>query len=384
MGVHAFMSPSTADRTLKCPLSAILSFRVSQRIELFREVGAEFFGLHDDPEAHERINVILEEDNQMADEGTALHEVFEKCIPLKKISKSIVVKMIRKSPDVTQATKDDPYVLEGVIRAIREERKLLKTMEHYELEKKIKVQGLPQFGYADVIALNDRILYIRDLKTGRNEVSAEENWQLMTYAVGVLDEWGWDNFDKVEIGIIGTRFASNEWTTTPEHLLKFKREVMLPAFMEAHSLNPRASTGKHCIYCQGKIACAAWQKEFSDKMNETFDNEDVTDNTNEELVDLFRLCKQAERLAKADLGPEIMLQFDGFNPPKNITRVSSGTLEKWNDDQDTVAKKLSKKVKNKNLLYKQSLMTPKQLRALNIEVSDDLTTTIQKKPWLKI
>ena len=116
----------------------------------------------------------------------------------------------------------------------------------YVIEKRIKVKGLSQFGTVDLIAGNPdkRELYVRDLKTGYGEVSADENYQLMTYAVGLLDEVdaegvsNWDKYDNVNLHIIGVRWASNDWDITSEDLRKFKLEVMLPAFMKAYSPNP--------------------------------------------------------------------------------------------------------------------------------------------------
>lgn len=394
MSTHAFMSPSFAHIGYKCPASALRSFQVKQRMELFREIGPEYYGIKE-PLEIQRFDAVLREDNALAEEGTALHLVFEDALNDSKMKKSAVIKAIKKHTDVSESTKNDPYIHDQLYRLIEEQREFIKTTDWHIVEKKVKVKGLPQYGTVDLMAGNykDKTLYVRDLKTGYGEVSAEENYQLMTYATGMLDEVdldgvpGWDKYEKVELEIIGVRFESNIWETTVDEIAKFKQEIMLPAFIKAYSINPPAVFGDHCRYCAGKIHCAEWQSQMKKMTNESFENLDVHESDTQELVEMYKLCKQAEMLMKQQLGPEIMQRFDSFNEPKGIKLVSGASRKEFTIPEEEVVKRLSKKAKSKSQLYKKSLLTPNQLQQV-LELDDEelegITKTTVFKPYLKL
>jgi len=385
MGNHAFLSPSFGKIGYSCPASAIRSFQVNQRLEMLREVLPEFYGLKSKGSI-DQLNAVLREDNPMATEGTALHVVFEDCLNELKCSIEGVTRAVRNSTDVTDGTKKDEYIIAMLEKVIREQIKFVKTMEWYGVEHKVKVKGLPQFGTLDLVAFGNDILYVRDLKTGYNAVDSENNEQLMTYAVGLLDELGWDKFKEVKILIIGVRWQAEEWTTTPAELMKFKKEVMLPAFMEAYSIAPKAKAGSHCHYCVAKIHCGEWQAKFDGIKNEKFDV-DVIDLEVEELTELYKLCKQAENLAKFQLAPELLHRFDGFNVPTGVTRVSGRTNEYWAEGEDEVVKKLKSKVKDKRELYSETLKNPKKIKLMlkgDDDIFDGMITTTTTKPHLRL
>lgn len=384
-GKHAFLSPSFGKIGYACPASSIRSFQVKQRQELMREILPEFYGLKSKASV-DQLNAALAENNTMATEGTALHVIFEDCLNARKCSHAIVQKAVRNSTEVRDSTKKDDYIISMLDKVIREQIKFVQTLEWSEVEKKVKVKGLPDFGTVDLVGFGGDILYIRDLKTGYTEVESEDNEQLMTYAVGLLDEFGWGKFKKVKIQILGVRWQAEEWTTTPAHLLKFKKEVMLPAFMKAYSINPPAIAGSHCLYCAAKIHCAEWQKEFSGLENEIFDA-DVVDLSTEELTHLYKLCKQAENLGKYTISPELLQRFDGFGDiPTGVTRVSGRVNERWSTGEDEVVKRFKGKVKNKNLLYSESLKSPKQIKLIvkNDELFDGMVSTTVNSPHLRM
>lgn len=396
MGNHAFLSPSFAHIGYKCPASAIRSFQVKNRMELLRQIAVEYYGVKKPVEIM-RLETVLEEDNTLAQEGTALHEIFEDAMNDHKMSKAKVTKAIKKHPDITPGTHNDPYIHDEFFRLIETHRKFTKDVDWFVVEKRIVIRGLDQHGTVDLIAgdLKKKTLYVRDLKTGYGEVSAEENYQLMTYAVGLLDEVdtdgvsGWDKYENVELHIIGVRWESNEWHTTVEDLAKFKKEVMLPALIKAYSINPPAVFGGHCRYCAGKIHCAEWQMNFEGaiKTNEVFENEDLNELDTQELVDMWKLCKQAEALMKQQLGPEIMQRFDTFDEPKGVKLVSGRRNVEFTIPEEEVVKRLKKKVKSTEQLYKKDLLTPSQLQKL-LKLDDDeladITKTTQYKPYLKL
>lgn len=386
MGDHAFLSPSSTPISYECAAAPLRQFQQRNRIELLREIGTEFYGLTE-VSSKDRLNKVLEDDTTMADEGTAFHTVFEVAVRDRITDKAKLVEMIHDQNDITDNTKDDIYIIDTFCQRVIETIEATEDCSWISLEHKVKVIGLPQFGFVDIpYHFDDRILHIEDLKTGYNPVQAENNKQLMTYAVGILDELGWDKFDKVVIKIIGVRWASNEWEISIKDLKKFKTEVMLPSFIAAYAINPKATAGDHCQYCSAKISCKAWQEKFEGTANEFFEVTDFTNHKNDKLVSLYKLCKQAENLLKFTLSQELLQRFEGFDIPMGVTRVSGRKMESWSDDEKSIVKAFKKKVPNKNDLYTQKLLTPKGMKALvgDDEAVDKLTKTVTYKPYLKL
>jgi len=333
---HAFLAPSGAHITFKCAASALRSMQVNARIDLLSQVGAEFYGL--DKEATDRFEINLSPDQTAAEDGTIYHEVFEECVDNGITSPKDIQHIIDQRDDLSSGAKTDEFIHKKLVHCIQEQIHFLEDCDFFVVEKKVKIKGLPQFGHTDLVAGKDRVMYMRDLKTGRVDVHAEGNEQLMVYAVGILDEMGWDRFDTVEIKPLGLHWEADEWVVEVEDLLVFKNETMLPAFMNAYSINPTATPGDHCLYCDAKIHCKEWQEKFKALDNEYFKNNDIKECDSDELVKMFRMTKQADQLGKI-LNPELLQRAEGFNPPKNIAVVKGRRIQKWKDEA-AAAKKI--------------------------------------------
>lgn len=382
MSTHSFLSPSFGKIGYNCPASALRTFQVRQRMELIREIGPEFYGLTNETSI-DRFNLIIKDDNSMALEGTALHEIFEKCLLEGVNDKSKINKIIQSYDDISESTKNDDYIIDVFHKVVTSQLKTIADADFVGVEHKVNVKGFPQGGTVDLIFTKGDKLYIRDLKTGFNEVHSKNNHQLFTYAVGVLDEFGWDKFNEIELGIIGIRWSSNSNVVKVKDVENFKTDIMFPAFMEAYSINPKARAGDWCQYCDGKIHCKQWQDKFNNLVNnEVFVNEDMTDLSNDELVELYATFKASENLIKFQLNTEIMLRMQGFDPVNGVTTVSK-TRDVINVPEDELVEKLSKKVP-KSKLYNRTLKTPKQLRALigEDEELEGMIDTLNNKPYL--
>lgn len=85
-----------------------------------------------------------------------------------------------------QIAEDYVEYVKGVVKAYDHPKKKI------FIEKKInlKFYGYNKFGYADFVLLTPEVIFIIDLKTGRNEVSAENNSQMILYSIGLIQEFG--------------------------------------------------------------------------------------------------------------------------------------------------------------------------------------------------
>lgn len=137
--------------------------------------------------------------------------------------------------------------------------------------RQVSVKDLA-FGTSDAVILrDDGELVIIDLKYGanpRNRVDAEDNPQLMLYALGAYDQYSMlGDFDRVRMIIVQPRLDHvSEWVQTVEQLEAFAKKAELaqihglnllsrdPAAIKPLDLNPGE---KQCHWCRAKATCPA-------------------------------------------------------------------------------------------------------------------------------
>lgn len=114
------------------------------------------------------------------------------------------------------------------------------------------------FGTGDCVIVADDILQIIDYKHSLGVlVSAENNSQMMCYALGALELFD----DLYDIGIIKMtifqprRENISSWTITKEELLNWANEVLKPTADLAYEGNGEFAADKHCMFCKAKTKC---------------------------------------------------------------------------------------------------------------------------------
>jgi hypothetical protein len=144
--------------------------------------------------------------------------------------------------------------------------------------------GVPdQFGTSDAIILSEdcKSAQIGDLKYGMGvRVVAEENEQLMTYAVGVLETYAvvMDQVETVELFIVQPRLDHiDSWTCTVERLTEHAKRLRLAAaaalegceMMDADGVVPTAlfkPSEDACQFCPAKVDCKALREKVSNEI----------------------------------------------------------------------------------------------------------------------
>ena len=116
------------------------------------------------------------------------------------------------------------------------------------------------FGTADCLLLKGSRLHVFDFKYGEGvPVSAEENPQLMLYALGARDMYGvLYQFDEFHLHIVQPRIDSaSEWTCSEEELLKFGSYVKERAALAAEGAGEFCPGEKQCRFCRARAVCHA-------------------------------------------------------------------------------------------------------------------------------
>lgn len=264
MGSHARCSPSALHRILNCTPSLVL--------------GEQF----------------EDEESGYAAEGSAGHALAEHLIKkyLKMRTKRPVSDYF--SDDLLEAV--DEYVA-FVIGEI-EEAKRECSQPVFSVEQRVDVSDYVAdcFGTADMVITTDRIVHIIDLKLGRGVVvDAEENPQLMTYGLGVLElaEMLYD-IEVVRLTIFQPRVSNySTWEITPDALKRWGEEILKPRGAMALRGEGEFHAGSWCRFCRARNQCRARADEFLRMAQMEFRQPELL--TDEEIAEVLQ---QADELAK--------------------------------------------------------------------------------------
>lgn len=133
--------------------------------------------------------------------------------------------------------------------------------KHYiELDVTEALKGIhPSLGgTADLIAIGGGIMTVCDLKTGRIEVSPENNLQLMTYALGAAIKLNAPPTVTVRLAIYQPDHGGwREWSCTHADLMAWGDKLLALAIAAHQPDAPRNPDQDACKYCRAKTSCDA-------------------------------------------------------------------------------------------------------------------------------
>lgn len=235
MSKHALLSPSSAHRWLNCPLAPRLEAK-------FPEQTSEY-----------------------AMEGTIAHSVCEIAAKkkFKKVKAAEYNKVIKKLK--TNELWDDEMLrtAETYVEHLAERQMSFENEPYIAFEVKVDISDyVPEaFGWCDCVMFGGNTLIITDYKHGKGvPVSADENPQLMLYALGALKLYQplfGSALQRVEIYIDQPRLDSyGSWSCTTDELLawgasvKPKAQAAFMGFGEYHA-------GDWCRFCRASGSCKA-------------------------------------------------------------------------------------------------------------------------------
>ena len=228
MPKHAFLSASASHRWLSCPPSAKLCAEVK------------------------------DETSPYARQGTDAHELCEYKV-LKALGED--VQDPTENLDFFDAEMDEctdsycTYVLEQYEKA----KQLCKDPQVLVEQRLDFSKWVPNgFGTGDCLIIADKVLQIIDFKYGLGVlVEAENNPQMMCYALGALDTYdGIYNIESVEMTIFQPRRMNiSTYTISKEALLEWAENYLKPTAELAYNGEGEFVAGEHCQFCKVKATC---------------------------------------------------------------------------------------------------------------------------------
>ena len=241
-GSHAKLSPSSAKRWMTCPGSVKL---IEQVEEKFGEEG----------------------DSEYAALGTALHEAAEWCLHNQETPEAAVGR-----------TFYDHEVVEDDIDRYADYVHLVNSLPgstYYE-QKVTVIDGIV-WGTSDTINVDDTKLTVIDLKTGYNRVDAEDNPQLLMYALGAYMAYG-KIYDITEIEMIVSQPVighESSWTIGVNQLNEFYAEVV--ESIENIKLKPDhlVPSDGACQWCRARGTCSALRTLVRNEARKDFERMDL-------------------------------------------------------------------------------------------------------------
>lgn len=355
--VHAKLSPSSAHRWLNCPASVI----VSQ-------------GLPDSRSTY-------------AAEGTAAHFLASECLT-QDVTASYFEKYIAVEDNgdcyfttLAVGAGNLPYFnaegemaehvqkyLDYVQKIVQDTKGTLFVEQSLSLEHITSEPGAN--GTSDSVILTDNEIIIVDLKYGMGvKVDAENNQQLMLYALAALNEYDfYAEFQQARLVIHQPRLGHvSEWTISIDELKAFgeqvKRAAKYISMLDADSLDIDADycpSNDTCKFCKAIATCPAAQKEVFETVANDFD--DLTDDSGDELgndrlaecygkLDFIKTwCKAIEQLTydKLAKGENV----EGFK----LVEGRAGS-RKWADESEAEALMKSMRIKV-DLMYDKKIISP--------------------------
>lgn len=239
----------------------------------------------------------------------------------------------------------------------------MESIPYVAIEKRVRYENFAEggFGTADCIFIQGETLHVCDLKYGKGvPVSAEENTQLMLYALGAYSEYGFlYPIKKAVLHIIQPRSDNfSSWEIEISKLLEFGefvKEKSKEALEGTGDFNP----GEHCRFCKARATCRARADENIKLAG--FTKLKPPQITNEEVGKYLLMAQDIQKWAK-DLEDYALQECLAGRDIAGWKAVSGRSNRKISDELG-FAKLLIEKGFDEALLYK-----PKQLETItNLE-----------------
>jgi hypothetical protein len=125
-------------------------------------------------------------------------------------------------------------------------------------------------GTADAILVDGDHLHVIDLKTGRVAVDAEDNKQLLTYALGAMRQLKAPSTITCTMHIFQPRVGHSKWTVSGLRLELHGRRLQSAAELALTGDAPTNPSPDACRYCKAKTICPSMREKVQEVARSDF------------------------------------------------------------------------------------------------------------------
>lgn len=359
---HAKLSASGASRWATCPGSVQMEEGIPDRESIYAQEGTL---------AHEMSELKLK------------HYLDPKGFGKRKLNAAI--KKLKEN-ELYQAEMDsytDTYV-----DFIKEKALSFSSNPYIEIEKRVDFSRWVDggFGTCDCVLIHGSTLSIIDLKYGKGvPVSAEQNEQLILYALGAYDAFNLIyNLDKIELNIVQPRINNfSTWEISLTELLLWGDYFKVQAEKALGGNGELVPSAKACKFCKARDICTARAEN-----NLSLESE-IKLKPNEIPKDkLYEYISRGEDIAKwvADLKAYALDMCLKGEEVKGLKAVAGRTSRSWTNQDEAINKLIEGGIDEAIIYDKVPLTLAKLEKALGKQqftaLVGDLVVTSEGKPTL--
>ena len=213
-------------------------------------------------------------------------------------------------------------------------------------------------GTADAVLVDGNHLHVIDLKTGRVAVEAQDNKQLLTYALGAMRQLKAPNTIECTMHIFQPRVGHSKWTVSGNYLNLHGKRLVEAAELALTDAAPTSPSPDACRYCKAKTICPSMREKVQETARSDFKPDTTV--TPEMLDDAALVAAWADAVqsaAKEQLANGKSIQ--GWT-------MRAGRKTKFWKDEALVQEAF------KDMLIAWELKSPSAVLKLGVEVSEDL------------
>jgi hypothetical protein len=125
-------------------------------------------------------------------------------------------------------------------------------------------------GTADAVLVDGNHLHVIDLKTGRVAVDANDNKQLLTYALGAMRQLKAPSTIECTMHIYQPRVGHSKWTVSGNRLELHGRRLQEAAELALSGDAPTNPSVDACRYCKAKTICPSMREKVQETARSDF------------------------------------------------------------------------------------------------------------------
>ena len=335
---------------------------------------------------------IPDKESIYAQEGTLAHEMSElklkHYLDPKGFGKRKLNAAIKKLKENELYQAEMESYTDNYVDFIKEKALSFPSNPYIEIEKRVDFSRWVDggFGTCDCVLIHGSTLSIIDLKYGKGvPVSAEQNEQLILYALGAYDAFNLIyNLDKIELNIVQPRINNfSTWEISLTELLLWGDYFKVQAEKALGGNGELVPSAKACKFCKARDICTARAEN-----NLSLESE-IKLKPNEIPKDkLYEYISRGEDIAKwvADLKAYALDMCLKGEDVKGLKVVAGRTSRSWTNQDEAINKLIEGGIDEAIIYDKVPLTLAKLEKALGKQqfttLVGDMVVTSEGKPTL--